>query len=77
MSTSQTLAIVAKETNPVAPGSCAACQRKGLPILPLRQAVLRAHSTPPPPKLQPTRRRPRPGTRILTLLRKQDCLLSM
>ncbi|WP_321901333.1 T6SS effector BTH_I2691 family protein [Paraburkholderia tropica] len=45
MSTSQTLAIVARETSAVAPGTCAACQRKGLPILPLRQAVLPVSAT--------------------------------
>ncbi|MET3654750.1 T6SS effector BTH_I2691 family protein [Dyella japonica] len=43
MSTSQTLSTVAAETSPLPPGACRACERKGLPILPLRQAVLPAH----------------------------------
>ncbi|WP_321872037.1 T6SS effector BTH_I2691 family protein [Paraburkholderia tropica] len=38
MSTSKALSAVIAETNPVAPGSCRACQRMGLPILPLREA---------------------------------------
>ncbi|MBN3858016.1 hypothetical protein G3N59_31985 [Paraburkholderia sp. Ac-20340] len=45
MSTSQALGTVARETSPVPPGSCRACERNGLPILLLRQAVWPASSS--------------------------------